>query len=98
MNACHVVTRPVVELLETVMERRSRRHTALVVQPVVLLRGQSYLHRTIRRCDCSGVIPLHVVGRPVVEIYSFPVWIVAGVKGATILIELDYRMSILSTV
>ena len=53
-----------------------------------VLFGEGDLEGAVLGGDGSGVIPLEVTGLPVVEVGSFPVWIVTGVETSTLLVEL----------
>lgn len=52
-----------------------------------VLLGEGDLEGAVLGGDCGRVIPLEVTGLPVVEVASFPVWIVTGVETSTILVE-----------
>ena len=52
-----------------------------------LLLGQRDLEGTILRGDSCRVIPLEVTRLPIVEIGGFPVRIVAGIEGSSVVVE-----------
>ena len=52
-----------------------------------LLSAQSDLEGPVLGGDGRGVIPLEVSRLPVVEVDGFPIWIVARVKGSTVVVE-----------
>ena len=52
-----------------------------------VLLGEGDLEGAVLGGDGGGVIPLKVTGLPVVEVVSFPVWIVTGVESSTVLVE-----------
>jgi len=54
---------------------------------VSLLPAQSDLEGPVLGGDSRGVIPLEVARLPVVEVDGFPIWIVARVKGSTVVVE-----------
>ena len=51
------------------------------------LLGESDPEGAVLGGDSSRVIPLEVTCLPVVEVGGFPVWIVAGVEGSTVVVE-----------
>ena len=52
-----------------------------------VLFGQGDLEGAVLGGDGGGVVPLEITGLPVVEVGSFPVWIVTGVETSTVLVE-----------
>ena len=62
-------------------------HAALVVQIVSFLLRQCDLQGPVLGGNGGGVIPLEVARLPVVQVDSFPVWIVARVESPTVDVE-----------
>ena len=62
-------------------------HPTLVVQVVSLLLRERDLEGAVLGGDSGRVVPLEIAGLPVVEVDSFPVWIVAGVERTTVVVE-----------
>jgi hypothetical protein len=54
---------------------------------MVFLLGESDLEGAVLGGDGGGVIPLEVTRLPVVEVDSFPEWVVAGVERSTVIVE-----------
>ena len=52
-----------------------------------VLFGEGDLEGAVLGGDGGWVIPLEVAGLPVVEVVSFPVWIITGVETSAVLVE-----------
>lgn len=65
-----------------------RHEPAHIVKTVIWGCRQCDFERTVFGGQRRGVIPLQIVGLPVMEVDGFPVWVVSGIKGAAVCVEL----------